>query len=74
MDWIPEAKDQRITEAEAEVAQMLEVNPEIASIHSQLSFMSALDEFDILVSLKGLLLVRYVHCNTSMDQDSLSIS
>ena len=33
MDWDLEQKDQRITEAEAEVAAMLEANPEIASIH-----------------------------------------
>jgi hypothetical protein len=33
MDWDLQQKDQRITEAEAEVAAMLEANPEIASIH-----------------------------------------
>lgn len=33
MDWDLNKKDQRISEAEAEVAQMLAANPEIASIH-----------------------------------------
>jgi hypothetical protein len=33
LDWDPSKKDQRITEAVAEVAAMLEANPEIASIH-----------------------------------------
>lgn len=33
MDWQPDQKDQRVVEAEAEVAEMLAVNPELASIH-----------------------------------------
>lgn len=33
MDWEPDKKDPRISEAEAEVAEMLAANPEIASIH-----------------------------------------
>lgn len=32
-DWQPKGCDQRIVEAEAEVAQLLEANPEIAAIH-----------------------------------------
>ena len=33
LNWVPGQPDQRIREAEAEVAAMLEANPEIASIH-----------------------------------------
>lgn len=33
MDWDFKSKDQRIVEAEAEVAAMLEANPELAAIH-----------------------------------------
>lgn len=33
LDWEPSGKDQRIVEAEAEVAELLAANPEIASIH-----------------------------------------
>jgi len=33
MDWDPKQKDQRLTLAEAEVAALLEANPEIAAIH-----------------------------------------
>jgi len=33
MDWDPDVKDERLTLAEAEVAALLEANPEIAAIH-----------------------------------------
>lgn len=33
LDWEPKGKDQRIVEAEAEIAALLEANPEIAAIH-----------------------------------------
>ena len=32
-DWQPQGRDQRIVEAEADVAQLLKANPEIAAIH-----------------------------------------